>query len=152
MTITKNDKINTDDATKALNTIMQMERTSLQQSMPPIWFGVLMALAMGILIFTIAAGLRDYYVFPIIAIPLILAIRSKKTQVSPKTISLGVTGKTALFSLIVTFLALIAGGRFFMEVYKLTWSPIVAGIIAATLVYLLSVGERRDHLKKINGE
>ena len=81
MTIQNNEKINTEDAQQALNTINQMERASLQQSIPPIWLGIVMALAIGLLVFTIAAGLRDYYVFPIIAIPLILAVYSTKTKV-----------------------------------------------------------------------
>jgi hypothetical protein len=152
MTIKNNDKINAEDAQQALNTISKMERTSLQQSIPPIWFGVLMALSIGILVFTIAAGLRDYYVFPIIAIPLILAARSKKTQALPKTMPAGIKGVVKTASLIIVLLALIAAGRLLMEIYEITWAPIIAGIITAILVYLLSTAERNEHLKRINGE
>ena len=87
------------------------------------WFGIMMALVVGTLVFISAEGLRDYYVFPIIAIP----------------------------GLIIFLLALITVGRYFQEVYEMTWSPLVASLIAATLVYLLNVAERYDYLKKLIG-
>ena len=152
MTIKNNENITSEDAQQALNVVMKMERASLQQSIPPTWFGIVMAFVVGILVFTIAAALRDYYVFPIIAIPLTLVVRSKKTQALPKTASMGITGVVAMLSLVVIFIVLIVGGRLFMEIYELTWAPIVAGIIAAIVVYLLSIAERNHYLKRINGE
>jgi len=152
MTIENNENITTEDANQALNVVMKMERTGLQQSLPPTWFGLVMAFAIGLLVLIIAAALRDYYVFPIIAIPLILAIRAKKTQALPKTEPMGIRGIIAMFSLIVLFLALIVGGRLFLEIYQITWAPLVAGIIAALVVYLLSIAERNHYIKRINGE
>ncbi len=152
MTIENNDNISTNDAQQALNTVMQMERTSIKQALPPIWFGIVMALTIGILVFTIAAGLRDYYFFPIIAIPLILAARSVKTQALPKTKPMDSKGVVAMIGLVTILLGLIAGGRFLMEIYEIKWSPIVAGSIATIIVYLLSVAERSEYLRKINGE
>jgi len=152
MTIENNENISSEDAQQALNVVMKMERASLQQSLPPIWFGIAMAFTIGVLVFTIAAALRDYYVFPIIAIPLILAIRAKKTQALPKTPPLGMKGIITMFSLIIILLALIAGGRLLMEIYQITWAPIIAGSIAAITIYLLSISERNHYLKVINGE
>lgn len=152
MTIENNDNISTDDAQDALNTIKQMERTSLQQSIPPAWFGIVMAFVIGILVYTIAASLRNYYVFPIIAIPILLAMRSRKTQTLPKTMPMGGKGIIGLIGLVILLLALIIGGRMFKEIYEMTWSPILAGAIAAIIVYLLSVAERSDYLRKINGK
>ena len=152
MTIENNDKPNADDAQQALITIRQMERISIQQSIPPRWFGIAMALMFGALVFTIAAGLRDYYVFPILAIPIIFAVRSKKTQALPRTTPLEGKGIVAIIAVIVFSLALIAGGRVFKEIYEMAWSPMVAGLIAAFTVYLLSIAERNEHLAKLNGE
>jgi len=150
MTIQNNEKINVEDAQRALNTVSRMEHASLQQSIPPRWLGVVMALAIGLLVFTIAAGLRDYYVFPIIAIPLILATYSAKTKARPKTMPIGMKGVIAVLGIIAILLSLIIGGRLFMEIYALTWAPKVAGIFTAVLVYLISLGERNEHLKRIN--
>ena len=151
MTIENNDQPSADDAQQALNTIRQMERISLQQSIPPRWFGIAKALMFGALVFTIAEGLRDYYVFPIIAIPLIFAVRSKKTQALPKTVPIEGKEIVTIIAVIVLSLALIAGGRVLKEIYEMAWSPIVAGLIAAFIVYLLSIAERNEYLAKING-
>ena len=151
MTTENNEEISTNDAEQALKTVIEMERTSLQHSIPPKWFGIVLALVVGTLVFTIAASLRDYYVFPIIAIPIILAMRLKKTQALPKTKPMGRQRIVATICLVLLFLALIIGGRIFKEIYEMTWSPIVAGTLSAIIVYLLSVVERGDYLKKING-
>ena len=152
MTNENNEKISKNAAQDALDSIVQMERTSLQQSIPPVWFGIAMSLAIGTLVFIIAAGLRDYYVFPIIAIPIIMASRLAKTQAIPKTMPMGSKGVFAMIGLVICFLALIAAGRIFTELYAMVWMPIVVGAIAAIIVYWLSVAERNDYLKKIDGE
>ena len=152
MTIKENDKISSSDAQQALNTVVQMERTSIEKSLPPRWFDIIMALVIGTLVFTIAAGLRDYYFVPIVAIPLLLAARSVKAQALPMTKPLSVKGIVAMLSLIIIMLALISGARVLKEIYGLTWSPIVVGTIATLIVYWLSVVERSDYLKKINAE
>jgi len=129
-----------------------MERSSLQQSIPPRWFGITMALMIGTLVFTIAAGFREYYFFPIIAIPLILAVRSKTTQALPKTTPIKGKALVTIISLIILCLTLIIGGRVLKDIYGMAWSPMVAGTIAVFIVYLLSVAERKEFLIKINEE
>lgn len=62
-------KVESEEARVALESIKHLEGIALQHAISPRWFAISIALVVGLLVFLIGAGLRDYYIFPIIALP-----------------------------------------------------------------------------------
>jgi hypothetical protein len=142
-------KINTEEAKAALLSIKEYESASLQQAGPPIWFGIVISLVVGLLVFLIGAGLRDYYLFPIIALPLIIAIKRSKMKASPRTI----TNKKTTITLVCftgVMLGLIIGAVYIRALYSNMVGPIICSLIAILIVYWLSVSERNEYENSIN--
>ena len=149
--IMKNNKsqINSEEAKVALESIKQLEKTSLQHALPSPWFGIAESILVGLLIFLIGAGLRDYYVFPIIALPIMMAIKRSKMKVSLRAKSTSKKSIIALFCLIGVMFGLIAAAIFIRSLYGTITGPIVCSVIAALIIYWLSACERNEHKNKI---
>jgi membrane-anchored glycerophosphoryl diester phosphodiesterase (GDPDase) len=143
-------QINSEEAKVALESIKQLEKTSLKHAMPSTWFGIAISIVVGILVFLIGAGLRDYYFLPIIALPLLFAIQRSKMKVTPRPSTTSKKTIIALVSLIAVMFALIFSAIYVHALYDNMIGPIICGLIATLIVYWLSVSERNEHQKKID--
>jgi hypothetical protein len=147
----KNNKseINAEEAKAALESIKQLEHTSLQHALPSPWFGIAISILVGLLIFLIGAGLRDYYVFPIIGLPILMAIQRSKMKVSLRAKSTNKKSIIALLCLIGVMVGLIFAAIFVRSLYGTITGPIVCGLLATAIIYWLSVSEHNEHKNKI---
>ena len=138
------------EAHKALDTIQQMEQTAMRRATPPRWFGALIALLAGSLVSLSAADLRQYTVFIILLMVLVISYQSQKTGVSAKTFPV----KTAVVGLIILvplFFLLIIAAQLLQKSLGHVSASLLCGGIFSVIVYLLSLFERRWY-DKINVE
>ena len=138
------------EAHKALDTIQQMKRAAMRRATPPRWFGALIALLAGSLVSLSAADLRQYTVFIILLMVLVISYQSQKTGVSVKTFPV----KTAIVGLIILvplFFLLIIAAQLLQESLGHVSASLLCGGIFSVIVYLLSLFERRWY-DKINVE
>ena len=142
--------VNSSEARNALDTIQQMERTAMRRATPPRWFGALIALLAGSLVSLSAADLRQYTVFIILLMVLVISYQRQKTGVSAKTFPV----KTAILGLIILvplFFLLIIAAQLLQESLGHVLASLLCGGIFSVIVYLLSLFERRWY-DKINVE
>ena len=142
--------VDSSEARKALDTIQQMERTAMRRATPPRWFGALIALLAGSLVSLSAADLRQYTVFIILSIVLLISYQRQKTGVSAKTFPV----KTMVLGLIILvplFFLLIIAAQLLQERLGYVSASLLCGGIFSVIVYLLSLFERRWY-DKINVE
>ena len=138
------------EAHKALDTIQQMKRAAMRRATPPRWFGALIALLAGSLVSLSAADLRQYTVFIILLMVLVISYQRQKTGVSAKTFPV----KTAILGLIILvplFFLLIIAAQLLQESLGHVSASLLCGSIFSGIVYLLSLFERRWY-DKINVE
>ncbi|HCQ03091.1 MAG TPA: hypothetical protein DIT99_21455, partial [Candidatus Latescibacteria bacterium] len=69
------------DVQGALDSIQEMKQAALWRAMPPRWFGAIIALLAGALVALSVADLREYHVYIIILMALVLLFQSKKSGV-----------------------------------------------------------------------
>tara|TARA_R110002050_G_scaffold99181_1_gene205772 strand:+ start:23 stop:487 length:465 start_codon:yes stop_codon:yes gene_type:complete len=142
-------KIDPEEAKAALDSISSLESIALQSAMPSTWSVIALALVVGLLVFLIGAGLREYYVFPIIALPIIIAVQSSKIKASLRTIKTSKKTVLGLLSLIVFMLGLILIAFYVRASYGTLVGPMVCGVIACLTVYWISLSARKEHLNEI---
>ena len=138
------------EAHKALDTIQQMKRAAMRRATPPRWFGALIALLAGSLVSLSAADLRQYTVFIILLMVLVISYQSQKTGGSAKTFPV----KTAVVGLIILvplFFLLIIAEQLLQESLGHVSASLLCGGIFSIMVYLLSLFERRWY-DNINSE
>ena len=138
------------EAHKALDTIQQMKRAAMRRATPPRWFGALIALLAGSLVSLSAADLRQYTVFIILSIVLVISYQRQKTGVSAKTFPV----KTMVLGLIILvplFFLMIIAAQLLQERLGYVSASLLCGGIFSVIVYLLSLVERRWY-DKINVE
>ena len=136
------------EAHKALNTIQQMKRAAMRRATPPRWFGALIALLAGSLVSLSAADLRQYTVFIILSMVLVISYQRQKTGVSAKIFPI----KTMVIGLIILvplFFLLIIAAQLLQEKLGYVSASLLCGGIFSVIVYLLSWVERRWY-DKIN--
>lgn len=143
-------KVDSEEAKAALNSIKRLEGIALQSAMPSIWSVIGLALVVGLLVFLIGAGFREYYVFPIIALPIIIAVQSSTIKASLLTIKISKKTIVGFISLIVFMFALIFIALYIRANYGTLAGPIVSGVIASFVVYWISLSARKEQLDKIN--
>jgi 4-amino-4-deoxy-L-arabinose transferase-like glycosyltransferase len=143
-------KIDSAEAKRKLESIKSLEGMALHQAMPSKWFGLAIALVVGLLVFLIGAGLREYYVFPIIALPIIIAIQRYKTKASPRAITMNKKTIIALVGLIAFILGLILLAIYIRDSYGTLLGAIVSGVIATLAAYCISWFERKEYQGRID--
>ncbi len=143
-------QINSEEAKAALESIKELEKTSLTNAMPSTWFGIAISIVVGLLVFLIGAGLREYYFFPILALPLLIAVQRSKMKVTLRTSTTNMKTITALVTLITVMFGLIFSGIYLRSIYGNMVGPMVCSLIASFIVYWLSVSERKEHKNKID--
>ena len=139
------------DVQGALDSIQEMKQAALWRAMPPRWFGAIIALLAGALVALSVAGLREYHVYIIILMALVLLYQSKKTGVSVRQLPSKLTG-IALIILIPLFFLLIVVAQTLSDKLGYVWASLSAGLVLAIAVYTLSVFERRRHLNRVGAE
>ena len=146
MSDTKN-QTQTEDAQQALNSIQQMEKAAYHRATPPSWFGITIALLTGSLVTLAVADMRQLQVLIILCIGWVISYQSQKSGVSIKTFPI----KTLLITLILLvplYFAMIIIGQLILPAVGQVLAAMFAGIIFASVVYSLSVVERRIYLHK----
>ena len=138
------------EAHKALDTIQQMKRAAMRRATPPHWFGALISLLAGSLVSLSAADLRQYIVFIILLMGLVISYQTQKTGVSAKKFPF----KTMVLGLIILvplFFLMIIAAQLLQESLGYVSASLLCGGIFSVIVYLLSLVERRWY-DKINVE
>ena len=135
----------------ALDSIQEMKRAALWRAMPPRRFGAIIALLAGALVALSVAGLREYHVYIIILMALVIVYQSQKTGVSVRQFPSKLTG-IALIILIPLFFLLIVVAQTLSDRLGYVWASLSAGVVLAIAVYTLSVFERRRHLNRVGAE
>ena len=143
-------KIDPEEAKAALDSISSLESIALQSAMPSTWSVIALALVVGLLVFLIGAGLREYYVFPIIALPIIIAVQSSKIKASLRTIKPSKKSIVGFVSLIVFMLGLILIAFYVRASYGTLVGPMVSGVIASLTVYWISLSARKEYLNEVD--
>lgn len=143
-------KIDPEEAKAALISIRSLESIALQSAMPSTWSVTALALVVGLLVFLIGAGLRDYYVFPIIALPIIIAVQGSKIKASLRTIKTSKKSIIGLVSLIVFILSLILIALYIRATFGTLVGPIVSGAIASLTVFWISSFAGKEHFIEID--
>jgi hypothetical protein len=146
--MTANDPIQTDEAQAALDTVEKMRGAGLRRVVPTRWYGI------GIpVIVAIGFGLyaqEDPGSLPALVLALgtalFVASSRDKTGVQGRARPDTRTGFAAAAVLIVFLLALFFGGIIIRRTYDLPWVPLVTGLIAGGILFLLNESERRRYL------
>ena len=141
-------KIDPEEAKAALNSIRNLEGIALQSALPSIWSVIGLALVVGLLVFFIGAGLREYYIFPIVALPIIIAVQSSKIKASLRTIKTSKKTIIGLVGLISFMFGLILIAFYIRASYGTLIGPMLSGVIASLAVYWISLSARKEHLNE----
>lgn len=144
------DRMGPDEAQKALDAIKEAERAGLSRAIPPRWFGFTIALITGALVAAAAAGTTELIAVFLAALVGAMEALRRKMGALQKSIPTKATSILALIGLVAFALAIIAGARVLMELYDITWAPLAGGAIMATIVYILSLLERREYITQID--
>ena len=140
MTNEKN-SVDSNEARKALDTIETIERKAMRRVAPPHWFEVLIALLAGSLVSLPAADLRQYIVFIILSMVLVISYQRQKTGASANIFPI----KTMVIGLIILvplFFLLIITAQLLQESLGYVSASLLCGGIFSVIVYLLSLFER----------
>lgn len=143
-------KIESEEAKRALESIKNLQGIALQQAMPSKWLGLAISLVVGLLVFLIGAGLREYYIFPIIALPILIAIQRQRIKASPRTITKNKKTVIAIISLITFMCGLILLAIYLRDYYGTLLGAIFSAVIATLTVLWLSWCERKAYQNKID--
>ena len=84
----REDEIGSDEAREALAAIRETEHAGLRRAIPPRWYGAVMALIMGALIASAAAGFPTYAGLLVIALALVKESQRRRAGVSLKAFPL----------------------------------------------------------------
>lgn len=141
--------ISADDAKEALAVIKNAESEGLRHTLSPRWFGVVIALINGGLVAVAAAGKTTLVAVLMAALAGAVASRRRKMKAYPAPAPRSTIGVVAAIGLIAFGIGLIAAAKILAEAYAFAYAPLVSGAIMATVIYLLSVSERREQLRKI---
>ena len=139
------------DVQGALDSIQEMKRAALWRAMPPRWFGAIISLLAGALVALSVAGFREYHVYIIILMALVILYQSQKTGVSVRQFPSKLTA-IALIIPIPLFFLLIVVAQTLSDRLGYVWASLSAGVVLAFSVYTLSMFERRRHLTRISAE
>ena len=148
----KEDQIGPDEAREALETIEETEKAGLRRAIPPRWFGVAIALTVGALIAAAAAGLSTYVGLLVIALAGIMEFQRRKAGASLKAFPSNAAGILAFIGLLAFSLLLLIGLKVLTERFDIAWAPLAGGAFLATVIYILSVLNRRQLLARIDAE
>jgi hypothetical protein len=145
--MTDDKSVGPDQAQEALNSIEKMNVAGRRRGAAPRWYGIGISI-----IITVGFALyaeQDPGNLPglFIALGIVLFGASSRDKIGamgraiPDTRSAmwGLIGVSAL--LIVLFF----GGIYFRRAYDLSWIPVATGLIAGTIIFLLSESERRRY-------
>jgi hypothetical protein len=136
---------------ESLDSIEKMEQAALKRVVPPLWFGASIALLAGALVALSAAGLREYHVYIILLMVLVLVGKSKNLGVSVRKNHSKLT-VIALCILIPLFFMLVAGAQAISGMLGNVWAPLSAGGILSAAVFVLSLFERRCTIIRVGVE
>lgn len=129
------DRISTDEAKAALDTIGSMKQIGLQRSEHPRWFAISIALTIFLYFATIP------FLFPLfLAFLGLYLLMSTKLGVKPSYSSPGAWTSLAWFAALNMFYLCVVYSR---ETYGLIWAPYAGGVIATSIYYIrYEVGKR----------
>jgi hypothetical protein len=144
------DRPKTGEMQDALDSIHEMKRAALWRAIPSHWFGATIALLAGVLVALSVADLREYHVFIIIFMSIVMVYQAQKTGVSARHFPSKLAG-IAIGILIPLFFLIIIFAQMYSDILGPVGAPLLAGVVLATSVYVLSIFERRWHLKRIVG-
>lgn len=138
----KKTQTDSNEAHEALESIQKMERAALKKAMPPRWFGAIMSLLAGSLVSLSVADLRDYHVFIILSMALVMGYQSQQSGVSGKAVGLKRVALVAII-FIPLFFGFIIAGQLLSAMLGQSGAALFAGSLFALVIYTLSIFERR---------
>jgi hypothetical protein len=142
------DDVKPDEAQKALESVAEMESAGWKQAVPDRWFGAGIATLVGSM-FALYA-LKDpypYIVFPIIGLPLFIAIaRQKRSAYGQDFPSKG--NKLALVLFTVVLAIVFFGSIFLRRSFDAAWVSLLAGLLVWLMIFYASEQERRAYISK----
>jgi hypothetical protein len=142
------DDVKPDEAQKALESVAKMESAGWKQAVPDRWFGAGIATLVGSM-FALYA-LKDpypYIVFPIIGLPLFIAItRQKRSAYGQDFPSKG--NKLALVLFTVVLAIVFFGSIFLRRSFDAAWVSLLAGLLVWLMIFFASEQERRAYISK----
>ena len=151
--------IDAQEAQQALDTIKDAKRTGIGSTIPPRWLHNALAISGGLLVASATSGNSELNtlamagVWGSIVVYGLISRTSKKGYPSSIKGTFALLGSSAksIFTVlgVVSFLVLlVAGSRFVIEKYDMTWIPLVTGTSTTLILYLLGVSYRRHHANK----
>ena len=138
-------------AKEALDTVQQMKRAAYLKAMPPVWFGVTIALLSGLLVTLSALDLRQYHALVILLLGIVISYQVQKVGVAIKKFP----AKHIVYALIILlplFFGLIIIAQLLRSSLGYNEAAILAGALFAAIVYGLSIVERRWYDSKTDSE
>ncbi len=147
----KQDRPDPSEAKGALDSIQAMEHAALRRAMPPRWFGAIIALLAGALVALSVADLREYHVYIILFMAVVIVYQTQKKRVSVRQFP-SKLGGIALTILLPLFFLLIVVAQAYTDIIGSVWAPLGAGVVLAITLYTISIFERRWYLAKIGTE
>ena len=145
----KDDSTNPAASKAALDLARSAERTSLKQTIPPVWFGIVISIIVGGLVAAVTAGTTELVAVALAALAGAISARRRNQPAYASDMPKGPTQIMALLGLIGIAFAIITGAKLLGETYAITWAPAISGTAMAVLVYGLSILERRRYISLI---
>lgn len=145
------DRVNPDEAQKALDAVVKMESAGWRRAIPDRWFGAGVAVLIASL-FALYA-LQDpypYIVFPIIGLALFIVSAREKSGAYGRDFPGTKANIWATVLFTVVLLVIFFGSIVIRRTFDAAWVPLVAGLVVGLMVFLASESERRAYLKKTN--
>ena len=138
-----------DQHNEALSDVKKSEAAALKAALPKKWFGFAIAIIVGGLVATNGSEYHQYSGYLIIGLGLVIAVHHQQTGATPLTFSNNKTSISALLLIILFFLLITAIVRYTSSQLGMTWTPYLGGGFVGVIVYLLSIRERKNYIKKI---
>lgn len=142
--------INAQEAQEALNSIHEMEQAGLKRVLPPIWFGAVLALLVGILVGLVGAGIRSYTALIILFMGIAITYQYRSAGARER-LNLSTRGLILLIiCALSSFFLLIIAAQYLQAAFGFEWAPLAMGLLAAAIFFMLTVIARHSFFARIN--
>ena len=142
--------LSNEEARDALDSVEQMKRSGYRRAVKPRWMGVGLSLvvATGFALYSLEDPGNLPALLLVLGVVTFVSLGQRATGASGQTFPGTLRGNFALAVLITSLLVLFFGAIYVRRAYDLAWVPVISGLVAGLVLFLLSESERRHYLAK----
>jgi hypothetical protein len=143
------DSVSNDKAKEALESIVKLESAGWRRAVPKRWFGAGIAILVGSMFAIYAlADPYPYILFPILGLAIFITAAREKTGAYGRDFPGTKANRWAMVLFTTVLMIVFFGSIYIRRAYDLAWVPLLAGLLVALVIFLISESERRAYLSK----